>query len=421
MYKDPDIGKPVRQLRKERQKRINDAINVKVPDRVPIRCWMGYFLAKYVGIPYSATYYDFDAWYDAYEKTLQDFMPDTFGAMNFTPGKALEILESKTKRWPGWGIDPYHGHQSIEIDSLKAEEYDLYMQNSTDYLIRYHLSRISDKLSGLATMPQLYSIGQAIMPEQVTAMAIIEPEVAKAIATLQKAGREMRKWRGKQAKFEKLLERFGYFRNPETIVLPPYDILSHSLRGMTGTMSDMFRQPDKVIEICEFILKETLELTPLVTDEKGNSMVFMTNTRGTDEFLSKKQFDRFYWPTFKKLMEALCQRGVQLEIFFEGTFDSRMEYLLDLPKGKFLARFDCSDIFRAKEILKDHCCIEGNVPSSILQVGSKEDVIAYCKKLIDIVGKDGGYILSPRSSIDEAKPENIKAMIEFTKEYGVYN
>jgi uroporphyrinogen-III decarboxylase len=146
----------------------------------------------------------------------------------------------------------------------------------------------------------------------------------------------------------------------------------------------------------------------------------MTNTRGSDDFMSKKQFDTFYWPTFKKLVVGLCQRGGRPNIFFEGNFDSRIEYLLEFPKGQFTARFDTSDIFRAKDILKGHCCIEGNVPSSLLQAGTKEDVIAYCKKLIDVVGKDGGYILSTRSSTDEVKPENLKAMIDFTKEYGVY-
>lgn len=49
-----------------------------------------------------------------------------------------------------------------------------------------------------------------------------------------------------------------------------------------------------------------------------------------------------------------------------------------------------------------------------------QDVKDYCKKLIDVVGKGGGYILGPRSATDEVKPENLKAMIEFTKEYGRY-
>jgi hypothetical protein len=421
MWKDPDIGKPAKQLHEERQKRLNAAIDVKVPDRVPISCPMGNFPANYAGALCSDAYYNFDAWYAAYEKTLQDFRPDSCFATYFTPGKALEILDPKTMRWPGHGIEPHQGFQSIEINSLKADEYDMYMQDPTDYQLRVHLGRISDKLKGLATMPPLYNIGWGPVPEQVTAMVLAEPQVAKAIATLQKAGREFRKARPKQNKFRKLLESYGYFSYPMAAALPPYDILSHSLRGMTGTMHDMFRQPDKVIEICEFILKQTLERIQLKPDINGHMRVFMTNTRGSDDFLSEKQFDTFYWPTFKKLVVELCKRGATPNIFFEGKFDSRVEYLLEFPKGKFVARFDATDIFRAKDILKDHCCIEGNVPSSLLQIGSKENVIAYCRKLIDVVGKDGGYILSPRSSTDEVKPDNLKVMIDFTKEYGVYN
>ena len=146
----------------------------------------------------------------------------------------------------------------------------------------------------------------------------------------------------------------------------------------------------------------------------------MTNTRGSDDFMSAKHFERFYWPTFKKLVMALIERGATPCIFFEGSFTSRLEYLLDFPKGKMLARLDTTDIFKAKEILKAHICIQGNVPSTLLQVGSVQEVKDYCKKLIDVVGKGGGFILSPRSSTDEVKPENLKAMIDFTQEYGVY-
>jgi hypothetical protein len=420
MFKDPDIGKPAGQLRMERQKRLNEAIDVKVPDRIPISCPMGNFPAKYAGVPCSAAYYDFDAWYDAYEKTLKEFRPDTFGATYFRPGAALEILDPKRMRWPGYSVDPNHGFQSIEVDSLRADEYDLYMRDPTDFLMRHHLSRVTGNLKGMAALPPLYTMLAGPSPEQFAAEAFAKPEVAKALATLVKAGREMRKWNRKQGKFQKLLESYGYVNTTIAAALPPYDIISHSLRGMTGTMYDMFRQPDKVIELCEFILKKTLETIELRPDENGRANIFMTNTRGSDDFLSKKQFDTFYWPTFKKLVVELCAHGGTPYIFLEGKFDSRVEYLLEFPKGQFVARFDTTDIFRAKEILKGHCCIEGNIPSSLLQVGTKEEVIAYCKKLIDVVGKDGGYILSPRSSTDEVKPENLKAMIEFTKEYGVY-
>jgi len=420
MVQHSDREKTGRQLRQEREKRIMDAIQLKVPDRVPVMCPMGYFPAKYTGIPCSAAYYDYDAWYDAYRKTLQDFKPDMIFPQPFTPGKALEILNPQQLRWPGFGIDPDQGHQSIEIDNMQADEYDLYMNDPSDYNLRLFMSRTSENLEGLSLLPKLSDLNSGPAPIQMLAHIFAEPKMVKAVNTLQRAGREMRKWRSKIAKFNKMIRDMGYPQYVHGAAMPPYDIVSHSMRGMTGTMFDMFRQPDKLIELCEFILKITLERPIPPPNENGHIRMFMTNTRGSDDFLSKKQFDTFYWPTFRKLVMGLIERGVTPCIFFEGNFTSRLEYLLEFPKGKLLARLDRTDIIRAKEILKDHVCIEGNVPSSLLQVGTVQDIKDYCKKLIDVVGKDGGYILSPRSSTDEANPENLKTMIEFTKEYGVY-
>ncbi|MCX7912158.1 MAG: hypothetical protein N2506_04270 [Dehalococcoidales bacterium] len=417
----PEIDpKAAKELRREREKRIMDTIQLKMTDRVPVISSIGYFPAKYAGIPCSAAYYDYDAWYNAYKMTLKDFQPDMIYVQPFTPGKALEILEPKTMRWPGYGVDPNHGHQAIEIDNLQADEYDLYMNDPSDYMFRIFMSRTSDRLAGLRKLPKLSDLGGGPMGVQLLAESFADPDVSRAIRTLQRAGREIRRWRTRIRQFNRMIEGMGFPQYFQGAAMPPFDVISHSMRGMTGTMLDMYRQPDKILEACEFILKKTLERPLPPPSENGYIRIFMTNTRGSDEFMSMKQFQTFYWPTFKRLVMGLIEKGATPCIFFEGNFTSRLEYLLEFPKGKLLARFDTTDIFRAKEVLKDHVCIEGNVPSSLLQVGTVQDVIDYCKKLIDVCGKGGGYILSPRSSTDEVKPENLRAMIEFTKKYGRY-
>jgi uroporphyrinogen-III decarboxylase len=81
---------------------------------------------------------------------------------------------------------------------------------------------------------------------------------------------------------------------------------------------------------------------------------------------------------------------------------------------------DQSDMVKAKETLGMNACLLGNVPSSMLKLTTPDEVKAYCKKLIDTVGKGGGFIMGNGAFFDEAKPENVKAMVDFTKEYGVY-
>jgi hypothetical protein len=410
-----------KQLRKERENLIMDTIALKLTARIPIIATISYFPAKYCGIPCSAAYYDFDAWYNAYKKTLEDFQPDIMYVQGFNPGKALEICNPRQMKWPGHGVEPNQGHQAIEINNLiRSDEYELYMQNPAEFNIHKFAPRTSDTLLPLADFPTLSGIGVGGVSVQSLARYFGDPKVMKMARTLNAAGREMRKWDAKIKKFNKMIKDFGYPDYFQGAAMPPYDLIANTMRGMTGTMTDIFRQPEKIEKLADFILKNELDMPKPQPSENGYYRIFMTNTRGDDAFMSGEQFKRFYWPTFYKLVMGLIKKGLTPCIFFEGNFTSRLEYLLEFPKGSICAYFDSTDIFRAKDILKGHMCIQGNVPASLLQVGTKDDVIAYCKKLIDYCGKGGGYILSPRSSMDEVKPENLKAMIEFTKEYGRY-
>ena len=143
--------------------------------------------------------------------------------------------------------------------------------------------------------------------------------------------------------------------------------------------------------------------------------------KGSHSFMSLEQFKTFYWPTLRKLILGLIDGGLTPCVFFEGDYNSRLEIIGDIPRGKAIYWFERADIFRAKEILGDTVCIKGNVPSSLLCTGTPQDVIEYCRKLIDVVGKGGGFIMDGDIGIaDEARVENVRAMVDFTREYGVY-
>jgi uroporphyrinogen-III decarboxylase len=143
--------------------------------------------------------------------------------------------------------------------------------------------------------------------------------------------------------------------------------------------------------------------------------------RVSDEFMSPKQFEEFVWPYWKRSIEATLNLGYDIVwMFFEGRRDKQLEYFTKFPKGRLLIFLESTDIFRAKEILGDRVCLMGNVPLSLLRVGSPQDIEEYCKKLINICGKGGGFILANGGGIFDAKPENVKAMVESVEKYGCY-
>ena len=88
-------------------------------------------------------------------------------------------------------------------------------------------------------------------------------------------------------------------------------------------------------------------------------------------------------------------------------------------REKAIYWFEQGDLFKAKEILGDVVCLRDNVPPSLLNTGTPDDVDEYCKKLIQMVGRGGGFILDGAIGIpDEALLENVVAMAESVKKYG---
>jgi len=411
-------GKSPEELYQEREKRTADAIQLRVPDRVPISLRLSYFPAKYCGITTEAAYYDAARWKQASRKLVVDLEPDTYSSSTGnTSGLALEALDAWQIKWPGHGVSSYHSHQLLEMEVMKEDEYDAFLDDPSDFIIRTYLPRIWGTMAPLARLPSLKSlIGNSSLAMFAGQMAT--PEFSAAFDALQKAATASANWQSEMASFASDMAELGF---PSTTALgagAPFDVISDNLRGMQGTMIDMYRRPDKLLQACEMLVPMSIERA--AAKYARNNRVFMALHRGSDGFMSLKQFETFYWPTLKKVILALVDMGLTPCPFFEGMYDSRLEYLLELPKGKVLCHFAQTNMFRAKEILGGHLCIMGDVPSSLLQVASGQEVEEYCKKLIDVCGKDGGFILT-HMPIDEAKPENVKAMVDFTKSYGIYD
>ena len=183
---------------------------------------------------------------------------------------------------------------------------------------------------------------------------------------------------------------------------------------------DMFRCPDKLQAAQQKLLPIILDNVINMPRQPGKTFVGMPLHRGSDEFMSPKQFEEFYWPNLKTLILAFIDAGLTPMVIWEGIWDKRLQYLRELPKGKIFGWFDRTDVFRAKEVLGNTMCICGGMPLSLLSSGTPAQVKSHTKKLIDVVGKDGGFIMGPNTGLDQARPELLKVWVDYTWEYGVY-
>jgi hypothetical protein len=409
------MEKSVGQLFSERELRLDNAIRLKVADRIPIMLNLGYFPAKYAGITCADAFYDLAKWKIALKRTITELQPDFHLYMRPMSGCALEALDHKQMLWPGGhGYAPNHTFQFVEGEYMKAEEYDAFLEDPTDFLVRTYMPRVNGALQSFEQLPHLTVL--LFGPTSILGMSTLD----KAVSALSKARQEILRWDSEMNVFDEEIRQLGFPAYTKVSAFTPFDIISDRLRGMRGSMLDMYKRPEKLIQTCDKLLPILLRSAIAHAKATGIPRIYMPLHRGAEGFMSLKQFETFYWPTLKGMILGFIDAGLIPCPFFEGDYTSRLNYLLELPKGKVIGHFDNSDINKVKQIVGGHICIMGNVPPSLLQIGSQQEVKNYCRKLIDDVGKDGGFILASRSALDEAKPENVKAMIDFTKEYGVY-
>lgn len=417
-----DMSAHAERLLAERLQRVNDAVALRVPDRVPLYLTLGLFPARYAGFTYEDAFFKQERWLSANEKVVSDFEPDLYfqpSATILTSGEAFEALGCRLLKLPGRELDPMVSFQFVEGEYMRADEYDALLSDPSDYAIRTYLPRAFGALEGFALLPPLRNMVAGFLGALLSAMITLPP-VTDALEALKKAGAISMSWTAAYLDFERKMNQKGFPASFSGLTLAPFDLISDMLRGMRGAMMDMYRCPDKLIAVQEMMLPGLIENAVMQAQMSGNPRVFIPLHRGADGFMSPQQFERFYWPGLKQVIHSLIEAGLTPCPFFEGTYDQRLQYLRELPAGKILGMFDRTDLFQAKKVIGDVMCISGDMPLSLLQTGTPDQVREYTRRLIDEVGEGGGFIMNSNTNLDEAKPELVRVWVDTTREYGGY-
>jgi hypothetical protein len=190
-------------------------------------------------------------------------------------------------------------------------------------------------------------------------------------------------------------------------------------RSMVKFTEDLYYRPELVDKAMKAAIPEYIELLIGFSKASGVKAVNITEERAGAFFYPLKIFERFWWPYTVQIVDALWSEGIVSWFHLDTSWDKNLPYFKQLPRGSAVIDLDgTTDIFAAKELLRDHMCIVGDVSAADLCLGTPEDVEAYSKRLIDEVGGDGGLILSSACTLPGAvKSENFRAMLEVGKTY----
>jgi len=398
------MAEDMEKLYAERLKRYVTAMRNEKPDRIPIRPFVAEFVAKYAGYTCQEVAHDYEKAFAATRKCAADFDWDaTVGNMVYVWTGLTQAIGLKYYAVPGIDISKDTGFQYKEPPEdgayMMPDEYDALTADPTGFLFNVWLPRVSADVTPLG-----------------------QPATFRNNLSFVKGGMAMMQYFGAfGVQAARLRAESGTVSAISGILKAPMDILADKLRGYIGLCWDLIERPKKVLAACEALMPHLTHVALSGADPTKNVPISIWMHRGCVPLVSMGHFENIYWPTLKPILAEIWRHGHQVLFYAEGKWGPHLKRFAELPAGSIIYHCDRDDIFEVHKVLGEKFCLSGGVPNDLLAFATPQQIRECCKKIIDGVAKDGGYIMDSSAIVqNDAKVENVKAMTDFTREYGVY-
>lgn len=154
----------------------------------------------------------------------------------------------------------------------------------------------------------------------------------------------------------------------------------------------------------------------------GVEMVCMSDDLGTQRalLLSKDRIDAFLVPEYKRLFDFYKKNHVLVHFHSCGHIEPLLETLIDLGVDMLNPlQKTANNLENVIKITQGKMSINGAISTALLEKGPVEAIDAEVKRVIDLLGQQGGYFCAP----DQAMPipeEHMAAMRNARDKYGRY-
>ncbi len=410
----------------EKLKRLQDALAMKTPDRVPIDIGGGDFMIQRLGYTMAESNYDetLGIIKEAATRFMLDYDPDTLSGVGLSyagEGKGHEMQGSKTFFIAGMKGDPIGKNsmpQFMEFPTLYEDEFDEFKNDYYKWAFNKFMPRVSTVLEPFAN----FSLNLNHRGIGDLAAMFGKDDIRKAIKTLWDIDDFYREYRPKTMKITRELMELGFPSLGGGRAIVPFDKYSDTFRGLVEGFVDVFENPEFVLDYCEKFQKGQLEeLANSNKDGKKNGkLVSMALHKGSDDMMGNNLYREFYWNHLQQIIDVCWKAGMIASVFCEGQYDNKLEILCEVEKGSAYYTFDKIDIKKAKDTVGKVCPIGGGFPTPLLIYATPDKVEEELKKFLDIAMVDGGYIFRCSAGINGAKEANVERMFKVLHDYGKY-
>ncbi|MBB6217345.1 hypothetical protein HNQ80_003464 [Anaerosolibacter carboniphilus] len=381
----------VKSLQQERIQMFTDVFDGKIPKRVPIGAarFSSEFAIQYAGRDLAEAQWDTSTLEGILGGVCEDFPSDTLPLSSIRFPSYYKLLGSRTFVMGSSGF-----LQHPEVHGLEPDEYDEFIASPYDCIME-------------KVLPRLYT-------------ALDTNPVSKSVALAKAFKAYYDETSNMGMIFGKLSQKKGYA--PPLFsgaTAAPFDFVGDLIRGFKGITSDVRRYPEKVVAACEAVtpmmVKKGLPLNP----SKYASTFIPLHMA---PYLRDKDFEKFYWPTFKKLVDDLAAAGQMTTLFVEHDWMRFVDYLYELPENTRLM-FEFGDPKRVKEKLGKKHILTGFYPLTLLKTGTKQQCVDKAKELNEILAPGGKYYFGFDKSIitvDSVNIENLQAVLQYVAEKAIY-
>lgn len=201
-----------------------------------------------------------------------------------------------------------------------------------------------------------------------------------------------------------------------------------NLRGFAEFLIDLYENKEFACRLLDIVTEISIRIAENALDAVGDNVdvVYFADDLGHQQstFMSPATYRELIKPRHKRFFTAVKSRSKAKTLMHsDGSVYHLIDDLIDvgvdvLNPVQVSARN--MDPERLKREFGDRLCFWGGVDTrDVLPFRSPKEVREEVRRMIDVMGKGGGYVLTSVQSIQaEVPPENIAAMFEEARSYG---